>query len=322
MANHPCKLRTCHTLAFFCEPNFFAKFVEKSGELTETNLNIDQLRSYASILSNSTFDKLVRQNNNKYVLSKSKRYDKEFIKFSNPTYKEYFEHIYNALEANYRNEYVYKNSIINKILLGKYSLNTTTAINEFRVGKSIADLVLLNGTSKVFEIKTELDNAERVINQLKDYKKVFKEIYLVTHNSLISKYKKIISSDIGLIALTENHSLKTIREAKENTNIENKSIIKCLRKVEFSNIIKKYFGELPRVSDFEFFKACTELIEKIPSSELHDLMMVELKKRNVKEKQALASENTPMELKHICLCLDFNKREYTKLSKILSKKLP
>jgi hypothetical protein len=290
--------------------------------LTEKNLNIDQLRSYASILSNSTFDKLVRQNNNKYVLSKSKRYDKEFIKFSNPTYKEYFEHIYNALEANYRNEYVYKNSIINKILLGKYSLNTTTAINEFRVGKSIADLVLLNGTGKVFEIKTELDNAERVINQLKDYKKVFKEIYLVTHNSLISKYKKIVSSDIGLIALMENHSLKTIREAKENKNIENKSIIKCLRKVEYSNIIKKYFGELPKVSDFDFFKACTELIEKIPSSELHDLMMVELKKRNVKEKQALASENTPMELKHICLCLDFNKREYTKLSKILSKKLP
>lgn len=290
--------------------------------MTEKNLNIDQLRSYASILSNSTFDKLVRQNNNKYVLSKSKRYDKEFIKFCNPTYKEYFEHIYNALEANYRNEYVYKNSIINKILLGKYSLDTTTAINEFRVGKSIADLLLLNGTSKVFEIKTELDNAERVINQLKDYKKVFKEIYLVTHNSLISKYKKIVSSDIGLIALTENHSLKTIREAEENTNIENKSIIKCLRKVEYSNIIKKYFGELPKVSDFDFFKACAELIEKIPSSELHDLMMVELKKRNVKEKQALASENTPMELKHICLCLDFNKREYTKLSKILSKKLP
>lgn len=307
---------------FFCQPIFFAKFVEKSGELTEKNLNIDQLRSYASILSNSTFNKLVRQNNNKYVVSKSKRYDKDFIKFSNPTYKEYFEHIYNALEANYRNEYVYKNSIINKILLGKYSLNTTTAINEFRVGKSIADLVLLNGTSKVFEIKTELDNAERVINQLKDYKKVFKEIYLVTHNSLISKYKKIVSSDIGLIALTENHSLKTIREAKENTNIENKSIIKCLRKVEYSNIIKKHFGELPKVSDFEFFKTCAELIEKIPSSELHDLMMVELKKRNVKEKQALESENTPMELKHICLCLDFNKREYTKLSKILSKKLP
>lgn len=322
MANHPCKLRACHTLAFFCQPDFFYKFVEKCRDLTETNLHIDQLRSYASILSNSTFDKLVRQNNNKYVLSKSKRFDKEFVKSSNPTYKEYFEHIYEALTANYRNEYIYKNSIVNKILLGKYSLNTTTAINEFRVGKSIADLVLLNGTSKVFEIKTELDNAERVINQLRDYKKVFKEIYLVTHNSLISKYKKIVSNDIGLIALTDNNALQTIREAKENTGIENRSIIKCLRKTEFSSIIKKYFGELPNVSDFEFFSACSDLFEQIPSNELHDLMMVELKKRNVKEKQALASENTPMELKHICLCLDFNKNEYIRLNKILSKKLP
>lgn len=290
--------------------------------MTETTLNIDQLRSYASILSNSTFDKLVRKNNNKYVLSKSNRFDKEFIKSNNPTYREYFEHIYQALTANYRNEYVYKNSIVNKILLGKYSLNTTTAINEFRVGKSIADLVLLNGTSKVFEIKTELDNAERVVSQLKDYKKVFKEIYVVTHKSLINKYKKIVSNDIGLIALTENNSLRTIREAKENTSIENKSIIKCLRKAEFSNIVKKYYGELPKVSDFDFFRVCSDLIDNIPSNELHDLMMVELKKRNVREKQALTSECTPMELKHICLCLDFNRNEYEKLNKILSKKLP
>lgn len=310
------------THLFFCQPVFFYKFVEKSIDLTEINLNIDQLRSYASILSNSTFDKLVRQNNSKYVLSKSKRFDKEFVRLSNPTYRDYFKYIYEALTANYRNEYIYKNSIINKILLGKYSLNTTTAINEFRVGKSIADLVLLNGTSKVFEIKTELDNAERVINQIKDYKKVFKEIYLVTHHSLVNKYSRIVSNDIGLIAFTDNNTLSTIREAKENYSFNYRDIIKCLRKTEFSNIIKKYFGKLPKVSDFEFYKACLELIKKIPSNELHELMMIELKKRNVKEKQLLASDKIPMELKHICLCLDFNYNEYAKLNKILSKKLP
>ena len=289
--------------------------------MTENSLNIDQLRSYASILSNATFDKLVRHNDHEYVLSKSKLYDKGYINSNNPTYREYFRYVYDALATNYRNEYIYKNFIVNKILLGKYSLNTTTAINEFRVGKSIADLVLLNGTSQVFEIKTELDNPDRVINQIKDYQKVFKETYLVTHNSLKKKYSRIINAEIGLIVLTDNNTLTTIREARENTKFDNLSIMKGLRKVEFSNIVSKYYGELPKVSDFKFFKTCKDLILKIPSNDLHNLMMIELKKRNVREKQLLSSNKIPMELKHICLCLDFSEKEYSKLNTILSNKL-
>ncbi len=60
--------------------------------------------------------------------------------------------LYNYLKV-YRNEYFYKNTILNKLLLGRHSINTTTALSEMPIGKSIADFILLNGKGVVDEIK-------------------------------------------------------------------------------------------------------------------------------------------------------------------------
>ncbi|MFS4830453.1 sce7726 family protein [Staphylococcus aureus] len=68
--------------------------------------------------------------------------------------------LYNYLKKSYRNEYFYKNTMLNKLLLGRHSVNTTTALSEMPIGKSIADFILLNGKGVVYEIKTELDKDE------------------------------------------------------------------------------------------------------------------------------------------------------------------
>src|SRR5438128_2222499 len=69
---------------------------------------------------------------------------------------------YAHLLTNYRHEYLYKAAILNDYVLKNYSLDDTILLNEFRVGNSKADAVLVNGTNKVFEIKTELDSPERL----------------------------------------------------------------------------------------------------------------------------------------------------------------
>lgn len=287
----------------------------------DSEVNIDRLRSYASILSNSTFNLIVREKNYNYLKSKIRKYDKDLPNKNSSTYQEYFTYIFNSLLLNYRNEYLYKNLIINEILFKRYNLSTTTVLNEFRINKSIADLVLINGTSRVYEIKTELDNDNRLLSQIDDYKKVFKEIYLVTYHSLADKYWEIIGKDIGLIVLTDNFTLHTIREAEINTDLDNISILKCLRKSEYTSIIMKYFGFLPQVSDFKFYTSCKELFSRIPSQKLHDLMIDELKKRTVREKDILSSPSVPDELKHICFCLDFDKKEYQVLNSVLNRRI-
>ena len=43
--------------------------------------------------------------------------------------------LYNYLKKSYRNEYFYKNTMLNKLLLGRHSVNTTTALSEMPIGK-------------------------------------------------------------------------------------------------------------------------------------------------------------------------------------------
>lgn len=65
--------------------------------------------------------------------------------------------LYHYLKKQYRNEYYYKNTLLNKILLGSHSLNTTVALSEIPVNKSKADIVLVNDMMQPRNYKTRYD---------------------------------------------------------------------------------------------------------------------------------------------------------------------
>lgn len=71
---------------------------------------------------------------------------------------EIFDLIYKFMAKKHRNEYFYKNVLLNKILLGRHSLTASTAIRELPVAGNILDFLIINGIGQVYEIKTELDN--------------------------------------------------------------------------------------------------------------------------------------------------------------------
>jgi hypothetical protein len=72
-----------------------------------------------------------------------------------------------------RDEYVYKAALVQKILLGRHSLQTASMLNEFRVGGCKADLAILNGTATVYEVKSERDSLARLQRQIAAYTTVF-----------------------------------------------------------------------------------------------------------------------------------------------------
>jgi hypothetical protein len=162
------------------------------------------------------------------------------------------------MAKNYRNEYFYKNSFINNLLLTQYGVKDTIALSEFKVGNSVADIVLFNGRSKAFEIKTELDSKTRLKGQIFDYRKVFNECYIITDESLTAKYA-IEDENVGIIALKKNSRsviLTEVRKAKFNTNVDAEVIIRCLRTNEYKNIVKAYYGYLPEMTSFNMFDIC------------------------------------------------------------------
>lgn len=278
-------------------------------------------RCYANLFSTSKFLQLLVENDYSYVLAKYRQYGVEDSSIH--TLGEFYRYAYRKLLKEYRNEYVYKNSIINKLLLAKYSLNTTTILNEFKIGRSIADLVLLNGTSKVFEIKTELDNLYRLESQIADYKKVFEHIYVVTHADLVEKLSKEIDDKVGIITLTDKGALHTIREAqKDIAHLDSSIIIRSLRKQEYTNVLQSYFGEIPQTTSVKYFSICKEKFHEIPVCALHDLVVTELKKRTIKEKDLFRSNVIiPPEFKYLFWNLDFKAEYYDRFESILNIQL-
>jgi hypothetical protein len=197
------------------------------------------------------------------------------IKLSN-----FFNEIYKLLSKNYRNEYIYKNYLIRKILLGRHSLNTANIINECRVNNSKADCVILNGTSTVYEIKTEYDNFSRLDNQIYDYKQAFEYIYIVIPEKSLEKLEFFLKDiNIGILCLNKNNSFTKIKDAKSNLNYFNKNtIFDILRKKEYMKIIKKYYGDIPSMPNTKVYSYCKNLFLQLDMSIIHLELIKNLKK--------------------------------------------
>lgn len=274
--------------------------------LKEKNIN-NKMRSYSSIFSSTSFSKLIKEDDFSFINSKILRYDISKIGVKIHTYADYIKYTYNELRKQYRNEYIYKNTFINEILINDYGVKDTIVINEFRVGNSIADLVVFNGTSKAFEIKTELDTDKRLSGQLLDYKKAFKECYIVTHESLTDKYLKEDNS-IGIIELIKTSrglKMQEVRPAIEIKEVDSETIMRCLRTNEYKSIVSEYYKELPEMNSFNMFNICKELIFKIPNDILNLLFIEQLKLR----KSNTSKINTHIkELRQIGIALNLDSK--------------
>ena len=127
---------------------------------------------------------------------------------------------YNILrrEGN-RTDYVYRNAIIDKVVVGKHSINTATPIQEFRVGSSLAELVVLYGTSTVYEIKSERDTFKRLASQIINYSKVFERTYVVTSTTKLRSLEHELPDHVGVITLSRGYTLQTVRKATTNWDL-------------------------------------------------------------------------------------------------------
>lgn len=284
------------------------------------------IKYISPVLSNASFERILYKDDYEFVQKSALKYlnfntDKEIS-----TYGIFFEHLYKSMLLNYRNEYIYKNTIINKILLGRHSLNTASAFNEFRIGKSIADLVLLNGTSIVYEIKTEYDSTERLLSQIKEYRKSFLNVVVVTHFSLTEKYSSFLVqnklSKVGLMYLSRNNTLiEKIKPQVDSSYLDITYMFKCLRKQEYSHIIKNYFNSIPDVPNTRFFRECLKLALKMDVNDFHDFMFDRLKQRPLREKEEISSSTFPNYMKHIGICSDFSHNDIQKLKLFINKKI-
>lgn len=241
-------------------------------------IGIEQLRDYSSIFSRGVAAALLK-GDRAALDSKIARYDAHWYNRSEATYLQYLRHAYRTVEARYRNEYVLKNNFLTEWLLTELGQSNSRVFSEFRVGKSVADLVMFNGISKAFEIKTELDTDQRLTVQLIHYAKVFNEVYLIVPEGKVDTYSKYAGTT-GLITYSEmGRRFDLTRQAPRNVQVCAQTIMGSLRSEEYKALVREHYGELPTMTSFTQFSICQDLIQSIPNENLNTLFIGAMKRR-------------------------------------------
>ncbi len=283
--------------------------------------NLERLRSYSSVFTRKVFSDILDYHDFSHLNWLFMTYDQHQKGIE--SYLDYLLYLYKYITRFYRCEYVYKNEIINKLLLKTYGTKNTIAFNEFRIGNSIVDFAMMNGESKAFEIKTQFDTSRRLFKQMDDYEKVFNKCYIVVASEDLGYYESIIKPTTGIIELHYDRGrikLNEYRHAVKNFELDSDVLMGCLRTQEYKNIVFSVDGYLPNVSEFKMYDACKARIKQIPSLVLNELFLNEIKKR-----KSVTSKlrEVPKELRQMCLSLNLSEKErvdlVTQLNNLINK---
>lgn len=159
-----------------------------------------------------------------------------------------------ALQRNYRCEYVYKAALGDRIVFGRHSPRTASLHVELPVGRSIVDLAVFNGTSTAYEIKTEFDSEKRLVSQATNYLRAFEHVYVVTHPDLIDRYLRVAHPAVGVLALTTRDRLTVVRAATKATDrMDRATLFRLLRVAEYRRAIDSLCGPQPELPNGKMF---------------------------------------------------------------------
>jgi len=194
---------------------------------------------------------------------------------------EAFDEAFDRLARSYRNEYVYKNTIVSKIVFGRHSPRTASALLELHAGTSIADVVVFNGTSTVYEIKTDLDSLTRLQSQMSQYSEHFERCYLVTSFARSSAVLDTVPPYVGVIGIRKNGALAEIRPATGGLDrLSARAMFGLLRRDEVLRILEHTLHYTTDVPIPQLWSRTRELFETLPIDVAHSHTVAELSQRS------------------------------------------
>lgn len=191
---------------------------------------------------------------------------------------------FDALHSNYRNEYIYKSAITNKIIFGRHSPRTASLLIEQQVGKSIVDTAIFNGTSTAYEIKTEFDTPRRLATQTPDYLKVFDNVYIVTHPDFVNSHAQQIDDRVGILSLDRKDVIRTIRPAISNReNTDPRTIFRILRREEYVSILERITGKKINLPNGLISSHCEEAFITLNREVIHAEFVSAMRRRTTQQ---------------------------------------
>lgn len=217
---------------------------------------------------------------------------------------------YNYLKKFYRCEYIYKNEIANQLLLKFHNDNSATLLKELSSNSCIADIVIVNGQSVAYEIKTELDNFERLKDQIESYTMLYDNVNVVTHSKAIQSLYKILPEKVGILFLDDDGIIKMDRIAGDNA--EKFSVIPAsyiLRQSELMDAYMKIVGPIPTMGTAFIHQYCIDWFQGLDLSTSRKVFSESLKSRRPSNHQFEIMMQMPPFLRSLMLGVNFSKKK-------------
>lgn len=181
--------------------------------------------------------------------------------------------------SGHRDEYIYRAAISHKVLMGTHSLRTASMLAEFRAGNCKADLVILNGTATVYEIKSERDSLARLASQVENYKRVFAKVNVIASEGHIERVLATVPGDVGVMCLSKRYQISTLREAADcPERICPVTVFESLRIAEAAAILRAMGVTVPQVPNTQRHGAMRDLFAMLDPATVHTEMVRTLKR--------------------------------------------
>lgn len=225
-------------------------------------------------------------------------------------------------EAGQRDEYVYRAALTQKVLLGKHSLNTAGMLTEFRAGVCKADLVILNGSATVYEIKSERDTLGRLANQIQNYKEVFASVNVIASETHIDGVLATVPRDVGVLCLTNRYRIQMVQDAIDHPErVSPAAIFESLRSSEALEVLKQLNVSIDKVPNTKLRAAMKDVFVKQKPAAVHKAMVHTLKQtRNLASLRELV-EKLPPSLHAAALSIHVKRSGHIQLLKAISTPL-
>jgi hypothetical protein len=232
----------------------------------------------------------------------------------------FFEKVFSLLQRReLRHEYIYKSVVARKILLGKHSLQTAAMLTEFRVGSCKADVAILNGTSTVYEIKSERDSLVRIHDQVSWYGRFFAHVNVITGENHIKNVLATVHEDVGVLLLTDRFQIATIRKSQyAPERISQEVIFDSIRRDEAKKILKKYGVEIPAVPNTLMYSSLRKLFFELTQHQAHEGMVEVLGTTRSQSEISDIIKAIPHSLQAVVLSLPLTKKEYSRLLNVMN----
>ncbi|NIF22734.1 sce7726 family protein [Candidatus Pantoea multigeneris] len=201
-------------------------------------------------------------------------------KNENNTIGDAFNHAFNILrKSNSRGDYIYRSALIRKSLSGRNPLKNSTYLPEFRIGLSKADMVIINETASVYEIKSEIDSLSRLAKQIGDYQKAFAKVFVIAGESHINNVMLKAPDQVGVLKLDRRNKTTIVRDASFfNDALCSTTMFESLRVSESSEILRRMGIDIPSLPNTLINRALKDIFSSLNAIDVNYHMVSVLKK--------------------------------------------